>query len=207
MMEQKLTNHALYPKMLGLVKQIVLEHTKKTGTTISALAKKIGISQPMLSKYINGDTTLNFQFLERLSKTIDVDVVSVIKRLSESSELTISEQMSGKRLATPRREIVPIPNLPASAVGIMADTVDYRLHTGDIVLVIESIEPKPGDMVILSREGEPYKLGRLRKDVTPALVGVFVQVWSSDGTNCTFEPVGENDTVRYVYGIHFSREA
>ena len=67
-------------------REIVEEQLRQKGWSRSELARRMGISQPVVAKYLNGHTVPGPDFMERMLKPFGLRLRLVVESSQESSD-------------------------------------------------------------------------------------------------------------------------
>lgn len=100
--------------------RVLLARRKISG---SELARKVGVTQPYISRRLNGEVAFDLDDLERIAAVLDVDVTDLIPRRREGRIVATgtAQETTTYRHATNGQAAQPIPTGPKGPLPPAAD--------------------------------------------------------------------------------------
>lgn len=139
---------------------------KSKGMTQLEMSKKLGITQPTFSQYLNGTIPLNVSFLVKYAmvRRVPIESVSVTDKMSQVKLdklwLRVERTTAGVRFKERLVEMTGVV-LSKEAFLIEVDS-DYRTLPKGAFLVCETVPCKKGHLVVAIK-GDNFAVGTLTK--------------------------------------------
>lgn len=189
--------------LLKRLKELYKEFYNNGGRQIDIM-RVTGLKQSTVSRYMNGSMPLNENFLQGFMNAIGKSMEELKPYMVYSSVIPVKYTLSGKHISSERVEIMMM-GLSNASFGITVDTEQYGLRRGSILIVSEDVTPSDLDDVVLMREDAVvYGVLEYKPDMFTSGWGIRKQV---DEKTVTYIEVTDKDTVRYVVGVQYPKEA
>lgn len=163
------------------LKAIYNAKKRELDLTQTKLADKLGMKQGAVAQYINGSIALNYEAVIEFAKVLKTEpwnidpTLNVLKPGNSTGErevvVNIEATLSGT--GKPRNSSITIRygGMTEHIAGYEADNDSFApfLRKGDIAVIDKSLQPEPGDDIIVRYQAGASSVGELVKHTAKAI--------------------------------------